>query len=142
MTTENKIEIESEVNCSVQDAWKSWTSAEHIKHWNNASDEWHTPKVEIDVKEGGDFKYRMEAKDGSAGFDFTGTFKKVVENELLEYTLGNDRKVTVRFEEKGEGKSHLTQTFEAEKENDVEMQRTGWQSILQNFKNYTEENFG
>jgi uncharacterized protein YndB with AHSA1/START domain len=142
MQNAKKIEIESTIDCPVENVWKSWTSPEHIKEWNAASADWHTTNVETDVKEGGKFNYRMEAKDGSAGFDFKGTFTEVKENELLAYDVEDGRKVTVRFSKTDGEKTHLKQVFETEEDNEVEMQRAGWQSILDNFKKYTEAKFG
>jgi uncharacterized protein YndB with AHSA1/START domain len=105
--------------------------------WNNASDDWHTPSATSDLKEGGKFTSRMEAKDGSFGFDFGGTFTKVVPQKNLEYVIGDGRKVSVKFEEQ-DGKILITETFEAEGQNPIEMQQQGWQAILDNFKKYTE----
>lgn len=139
---QNEIKIESTIGCNVNEAWQSWTSPEHIKQWNSASADWHTTKVEIDLIEGGKFTYRMEAKDGSTGFDFEGMFTEVKENEFLSYDVADGRSVTVEFTKEGENKTHLKQIFEAENENAVEVQRAGWQSILDNFKKYTESKFG
>ncbi len=105
--------------------------------WNSASDDWHTPRAESDLHEGGTFSSRMEAKDGSTGFDFGGTYTKVVPNKQLAYVMSDGRKVSIDFVEQ-DGKTHITETFDAETENPIDMQRDGWQSILNNFKKYTE----
>ena len=117
--------------------WRLWTTPEDIVRWNNASDEWHTPGAKIDLKAGGEFLYRMEAKDGSFGFDFGGIFNSVVPKESLAYTLGDGRKVEISFTGNG-SITKITETFEAENENPIEMQRDGWQAILSNFKKYAE----
>ncbi len=110
---------------------------EHIIHWNNASDDWHTPKAENDLREGGTFTSRMEAKDGSMGFDFGGTYTKVVLNKTIEYAMSDGRKVSIVFDSRG-GHTHITETFDPESENSREMQQQGWQAIIDNFKKYAE----
>jgi uncharacterized protein YndB with AHSA1/START domain len=139
MTATDKIAItvEATVNAPVQKVWESWTKPEHITKWANASDDWHTPRAENDVRVGGSFNTRMEAKDASFGFDFGGIYDEVVPNELIAYTLGDDRKVKIIFAAEGNSVK-ITQTFEAESINPVEMQKGGWQAILNNFKKYTE----
>jgi uncharacterized protein YndB with AHSA1/START domain len=132
-----QITIEATVNAPVEKVWSIWTGTEHIKKWNNASPDWHTPKAEHDLKPGGKFVYRMEAKDGSFGFDFSGTFDVVIINECLESTLDDGRKVKIVFKNVN-GTTHITETFEAENENPIEMQKNGWQAILNNFKSYAE----
>ena len=134
-----KITIESTIKAPISKVWKYWTEPVHITKWNNASDDWHTPFAENDVKTGGNFKFRMEAKDGSFGFDFGGTYDLVVNNELMEYTIGDGRKVKVEFIENG-NHTQVTEIFEAEDQNSAEMQRNGWQAILDNFKKYVEAN--
>ncbi len=119
--------------------WKFWTKAEHITKWNNASVDWHTPRAKNDLRKGGKFLYRMEAKDGSSGFDFEGVYDEVKLNELISYTLGDGRKVNIAFRTVG-NLTTVEERFEAETENSVELQRNGWQNILNNFKNYTETN--
>lgn len=105
--------------------------------WNNASDDWHTPSATMDLREGGTFTARMEAKDKSFGFDFGGTFTKVVQQKTIEYTMGDGRKVSVNFKEQ-DGSTHVVETFDAESENSIEMQQQGWQAILNNFKKHVE----
>lgn len=136
-TSKTTITIEATINAPVEKVWNAWTNTDAITKWNNASPDWHTPKAEHDLRSGGKFSYRMEAKDGSAGFDMEGVFDFVKPNEYIEYTLGDDRKVKITFTGKGH-ETHLLETFEAEETNAVEMQRDGWQAILNNFKNYVE----
>jgi uncharacterized protein YndB with AHSA1/START domain len=131
------VTIETTVNAPVDKVWEMWNKAEHITKWNAASDDWHSPRAENDVRDGGKFNIRMEAKDGSFGFDFAGVYDKVITNELLEYTMEDDRKVSVVFTSEG-GKTRVVETFETETENSVDMQRAGWQAILDNFRKYAE----
>ena len=141
METQEKtiITVENTINAPVEKVWQYWTQPEHITKWNSASDDWHTPRAENDVREGGKFQIRMEAKDGSMGFDFFGVYDKVKRNEYIEYTMGDGRKVQVSFT--GEGnKTKLVESFEAENTNSVELQKGGWQSILDSFKKHTETN--
>jgi uncharacterized protein YndB with AHSA1/START domain len=139
METANKtiITIETTVNTPVEKVWKCWTEPAHIIQWNSPSGDWHTPSAENDLKEGGKFVYRMEAKDGSFGFDFGGTYDAVRENEYIEYTLGDGRKVKIDFKDQGNS-TKLTERFEAENVHAVDMQKNGWQAILDNFKKHTE----
>lgn len=136
------ITIEATVHVPVAKAWKLWNETEHVKQWNNASPDWHTPEAENDVRTGGRFNYRMEAKDGSFGFDFGGVYDAVQPNELIEYTLGDGRKVKNSFEDQEGGKTHIVISFEAESQNPPEMQKGGWQAILDNFKKYAESQQG
>lgn len=133
------ITVKATVNAKAATAWKFWTSPEHITQWNCASPDWHSPSAQQDLRAGGNFNFRMEAKDGSMGFDFEGTYDVVKPNEYLEYTIGDGRKVQIKFEE-SDGKTFITESFEAETTNPLEMQQAGWQSILDSFKNYTEKN--
>jgi uncharacterized protein YndB with AHSA1/START domain len=133
------ITIDATVNAPVEKVWKFWTGTGHITKWNSASDDWHSPYAENDLKAGGKFFSRMEAKDGSFGFDFGGIYDEVKTHELIAYTLGDGRKVKVTFSSEG-NITKIVENFEAESTNSVEMQRMGWQSILNNFKKYTESN--
>ena len=133
------ITIEADIQAPVDTVWKLWSSPEDIIRWNNASDDWHTTKAENDLQPGGKFLSRMEAKDGSFGFDFGGVYDTVEYNKLIEYTLGDGRKVKTYFTSKG-ATTQMTVIFEAEETNPVEMQRGGWQAILNNFKKYAEAN--
>jgi uncharacterized protein YndB with AHSA1/START domain len=131
------ITVEATINASVLQVWEKWTTPEHIIQWNNASDDWHTPSAENDLKVGGKFSSRMEAKDGSIGFDFWGFYDTIKHNELIEYTLGDERKVKIEFIANG-SETRVIETFEAENENSVELQQAGWQAILNNFKKFVE----
>jgi len=133
------ITVENTVNAPVQKVWKFWSSPEHIINWCSASDDWHTPKAENDLRIGGTFSSRMEAKDGSFGFDFGGIYDEVKTNELIEYTIGDGRKVKITFTTAG-AETKIMETFDAEDTHSIEMQRGGWQAILDNFKKYTESN--
>lgn len=134
-----QITIKAIVNATPEKVWSFWTEPKHIVKWNAASDDWHTTKAENDLRVGGKFSSRMEAKDGSFGFDFGGTYTTVEPNTHIAYTLDDERKVTIDFKQKSDT-VQITETFEAESENPMEMQRGGWQAILDNFKKYTEEN--
>jgi len=133
------ITVESSISAPVQKVWEYWTKPEHITKWNSASDDWHTPWAKNDLRAGGSFSARMEARDGSMGFEFGGIYDEVKENEYIEYTMGDGRKVKVWFKTEGNG-THVVESFEAESMNPVEMQKDGWQAILDNFKKYTEAN--
>ncbi len=134
-----KIAIKTIINVPVEKVWTYWTEPEHIKKWNNASEDWHTTKAENDLRVGGKFISRMEAKDGSFGFDFGGIYDEVKVYDFISYTLGDERKVSITFV-RSQDKTEITEEFEAENENSIEMQKMGWQSILDNFKRYTEKN--
>lgn len=131
-----KITVEALVNAPVAKVWAAYNSPEDIKKWNAASDDWHTTASSVDLREGGQFSSRMEAKDGSFGFDFAGTYTKVEPHKLIEYTMG-DRGASVAFEPKGDA-TNVAVTFDAEEQNSIEMQRGGWQAILDNFKKHVE----
>lgn len=133
------VTVENTVKAPVEKVWKFWTSPEHITQWNNASDDWHTPRAENDLRTGGKFLARMEAKDGSVGFDFAGEYDEVKPNQLIKYTMGDGRKVRITFSSKG-NETKVVETFDAESKNSIELQRTGWQAILDNFKKYVESN--
>jgi uncharacterized protein YndB with AHSA1/START domain len=137
-TSKTNITVETTVNAPVEKVWKYWTEPIHIKKWNSASDDWHTPFSENDLRVGGKFSSRMEAKDGSFGFDFGGVYDEVKLNEFISYTLGDGRKVEITFLHE-ENDTKIIQVFDPEKENPIEMQQEGWQSILINFKKYAEQ---
>lgn len=139
-TTENStITVATTVKAPVEKVWQYWTTPEHITRWNNASDDWHTPSAENDLRVGGKFNYRMEATDGSFGFDFGATYDEIQPNERLAYTLDDGRKVSVTFNG-NETETTVTEIFAPENTHPAEMQQTGWQAILDNFKKYTETN--
>jgi uncharacterized protein YndB with AHSA1/START domain len=133
----SKITVETTVAAPVEQVWRAYTSPEDIKQWNAASDDWHTTKATVDLREGGAFSSRMEAKDGSMGFDFTGTYTKIVENELIEYAFG-DRTGLVEFEPNAKGGTVVRVTFDSEASHSLEQQRTGWQAILDNFARHVQ----
>jgi uncharacterized protein YndB with AHSA1/START domain len=136
-TSKTKITVESTIKAPVEKVWKFWNTPEDIKNWCAASPDWHAPKAENDLKKGGSFSTRMEAKDGSFGFDFGGVYDDVRQNEAIAYTMGDGRKVNILFTKNG-NETKVVETFEAESENPIEMQKDGWQSILDNFKKYAE----
>ncbi len=131
------IEINVLVDLPLEKVWKLWTEPDHIVKWNNASDDWHTTSATNDLRAGGKFSYRMEAKDGSFGFDFSGIHKEVRKFSQINSILDDDRILSVSFVEH-DGRILLQEVFEAEMENSIELQRTGWQAILDNFKKYAE----
>jgi len=137
-TKEQKsLSVQTKVDAPLELVWEIWTSPEDIMKWNSASDDWHTPRAENDLRTGGKFNYRMEATNGSQGFDFAGVYDKVVPMERIDYTMGDGRKVTIAFS-KTNGKTKIVENFEPEKYNPVELQHDGWQAILNNFKRYAE----
>ena len=137
--TGTKITVETTVKAPVEKVWKYWSTPSYITKWSNASDDWHTPFAENDLRAGGKFLSRMEARDGSFGFDFGGVYDVVKTNELIEYTMGDGRKVVINFTGNG-NETKVVETFEAESINSIEMQKGGWQAILDNFKKYVEAN--
>jgi uncharacterized protein YndB with AHSA1/START domain len=132
-----EIRIEVELGCSIEKAWKCWTEPDCIVLWNHASEDWRCPSAANDLRAGGAFSYRMEAVDGSAGFDFGGVYTAVEEGKLIASVLGDGRKLRVSFEEAA-GRTRVVETFEAEDENPPELQRKGWQAILDNYKKVAE----
>lgn len=127
------------INAPVEQVWQCYTDPTHITDWNTASSDWHTPRAENDLQVGGKFLTRMEAKDGSAGFDFTGTYTEVVLNSKIAYVMDGDdaRTALTSFAPEGAG-TRVSVTFDIEHENPIEMQRAGWQSISDNFKRHVE----
>ena len=131
-----RVTVQTFVKAPVAEVWSAYTSPEDIKQWNTASDDWHTTKSTVDLREGGAFTSRMEAKDGSFGFDFAGTYTRIVPHKLLEYSFG-DRRGSVEFIADANGVT-VRVTFDAELENPVEQQRDGWQAILNSFTRHVE----
>lgn len=131
-----KITVETMVNAPLAEVWRAYTTPEDIVQWNAASDDWHTTRAAVDLRVGGEFSSRMEAKDGSFGFDFAGKYTQVEPEKLLEYSFG-DRIGLVEFFPEGDG-TKVRVTFDAETEHPEEMQRQGWQAILNNFKRHVE----
>lgn len=131
-----KISVETVVRAPIAKVWRAYTTPDDIKQWNAASDDWHTTQSTVDLRVGGDFSSRMEAKDGSFGFDFAGTYTKIVPHELLEYSFG-DRVASIEFVPGAKGIT-VCVTFDAEAENPIEQQRAGWEAILNNFARHVE----
>jgi uncharacterized protein YndB with AHSA1/START domain len=132
-----KVIVSALTKLDIQSTWDAWTKPEHIIHWTFASDDWHSPRAQSDLRPEGRFLTRMEAKDGSMGFDFEGTFLRVNAPFLLEYRMDDGRIAEVVFESKPEG-TLITESFDPENIHPVEMQKAGWQSILDNFVLYTQ----
>ncbi|WP_129717204.1 SRPBCC family protein [Pedobacter sp. SYP-B3415] len=139
MTTNNvtHITISATINAPAEKVWTAWTEPAHITKWNTASDDWHSPRAENDLRPGGTFVTRMEAKDGSMGFDFGGKYDAVEAHQLISYAMADGRRVKIVFQAEG-NQTSVTETFDAEQENSIDMQQAGWQAILDNFKRYTE----
>ena len=131
-----KITVGTNVAAPIETVWEAYTTPEDIKQWNAASDDWHTTYASVDLREGGTFSSRMEAKDGSAGFDFAGTYTRIIEHELIEYSFG-DRAAQVVFTPGPTG-VEVQVTFDSESTHSIEQQRSGWQAILNNFARYVE----
>lgn len=138
MNTE-KITVEALISAQPQKIWRFWTQPDHIIQWNFANDNWHCPKASNDLRVGGRLCYRMEAKDGSFGFDFEGVYSEIIDQEKITYTLPDGRISTTTFDNLGDH-TKLTTIFDAEQENSIDMQRDGWQAIINNFKHYVEAN--
>lgn len=132
-----KITIEALIAASPEKVWDYYNSPKHITQWNHASDDWHCPKAENDMKIGGTYLARMEAKDGSFGFDFKAIYDEIIPMAKVAYTLEDERKVVTTFEKQGK-QTKVTTVFDAEGMNPIDMQKAGWQAILNNFKRYTE----
>lgn len=134
---DNKIRIETFVQKPIELVWEAWTLPQHIMEWNSASDDWYTPDAENDPRTGGSFRSTMAARDGSARFEFGGTYTEVIPQQKIAYTIGDGRSVEVTFETTGDG-IKIVEIFEAEMANSKELQREGWQSILDHFRRYAE----
>ena len=132
-----KITVQTAVKADLNRVWEAWNDPEDIKRWNSASEDWHTPRASVDLREGGKFSARMEARDGSEGFDFEGTYTRIVPRKLVEYRMSDGREVRVEFSEEA-GRILVRETFDAESQNPPEMQREGWQAILDNFARHVE----
>lgn len=134
-----KITIETLITAPIEKVWDFWNEPKHITQWNAASEDWHTPQASNDLRPGGRLSSRMEAKDGSFGFDFEGTYTDVVPLSVISYTLEDGRTVTITFSSKG-NQTLIKESFDAEGTNSIERQQAGWQAILDNFKKYVENN--
>ncbi len=135
-----RIKVEAIVNSNIDKVWDFWNNPKHIVNWAFASDDWECPYSENDLKVGGKFLSRMSAKDKSSSFDFVGTYTSVVPNKNIDYTMDDGRTVSILFERLGQTSTKVTEEFEMEDINSEELQRNGWQEILNNFKKYTENN--
>jgi uncharacterized protein YndB with AHSA1/START domain len=133
----SKITVETVINAPLRRVWDSWNNPADIMQWNAAQDDWHTTRSTVDLREGGTFSARMEAKDGSTGFDFEGTYASIVPDKTIAYRMSDGREVTVDFAEVAGG-VRVTESFDPRSEHPVEMQRQGWQAILDNFRRYVE----
>lgn len=133
------ITIEATIKAPIDKVWNYWTTPEHIMQWNNASDDWHTPHAVNDLRTGGSFLSTMAAKDGSFSFDFSGVYSDVAQHERIAYSMEDGRKVEVTFSSDSESTT-VIETFDPETVNSAEMQKAGWQAILNNFKKYVESN--
>lgn len=131
-----KISVETIVSAPIEQVWRAYTTPEDIKRWNAASDDWHTTSATVDLRVGGAFSSRMEAKDGSMGFDFAGTYTKIIQHKLIEYSFG-ERTAQVAFNA-SLNNVKVRVTFDSESTHSIEQQQEGWQSILNNFKKYVE----
>jgi uncharacterized protein YndB with AHSA1/START domain len=138
MQSGRSLTVQATVNAPVAKVWEHWNKPEHITGWAFADDSWEAPEAENDLREGGRFRTNMAAKDKSESFDFTGTYTQVKEHELIEYTMEDGRKASVRFESPDGSRTNISETFEPENENPEDMQRAGWQAMLDNFKKYVE----
>lgn len=139
METAKQITIQASVKAPVEKVWNLWSAPEHITKWNSPSPDWHTPRAENDLRVGGRFVSRMEAKDGSFGFDFGGVYDEVIKHERIAYTMDDNRTAVIDFTPAGD-QTDIVITFDAENENPVEFQQAGWQAILDSFKQYAETN--
>ncbi|MCA1293221.1 SRPBCC family protein [Paenibacillus sp. alder61] len=133
-----KVTVQAVIQAPVEKVWSCWTEPQHITKWNQASEDWHAPRAENDLRPGGKFTTRMEAKDGSMGFDFGGVYDEVRTHEWISYTMGDGRRGEISFSGQG-GETKVVETFDAESTHPVEFQQAGWQAILDNFKKYTEQ---
>ena len=138
-TEKTAITVETVVKAPVEKVWKFWNEPEHITQWCFASDDWHAPHAENDLRKDGKLKTTMAAKDGSFSFEFEGVYTNVVPYKRIEYNIVDGRKVDIRFSPVG-NETKVTETFEAESTNPIEMQRGGWQAILDNFRKHVEGN--
>ena len=136
-----KITIETTVDAELKQVWDAWNNPADIKQWNSAQEDWHTTRSTVDLCEGGKFVSRMEAKDGGVGFDFEGTYTRIVPHKTIEYAMSDGREVQVEFVERAGGVL-VQETFDAETENSPELQRQGWQAILDAFRRHVEAKAG
>ncbi len=139
ITTNSAITVTALVKAPIERVWACWSEPEHITRWCQASGDWHAPYAENDLRKGGKFKTTMAARDGSVSFDFEGVYSNMEQHKLIEYAMEDGRKVKIIFSARG-NETEVVETFDPEGSNPLDMQREGWQSILNNFKRYTEAN--
>lgn len=132
-----KIEVGAIINADANRVWDAWTKPEHITQWNSASEDWHCPSAANDLRKGGKYVARMEARDGSVGFDFEAIYDEVVDRKRISYTMTDGRQATTTFADVG-GRTKVTTVFDAENEHPADFQKAGWQAIMDNFKRYVE----
>lgn len=137
MTNVTPIIVETTVNAPIEAVWACWTEPAHIMQWNQASDDWHTTSATNDLRDGGSFTSRMEAKDKSFGFDFGGTYTRVLQHKHIAYVMSDGRKVSIDFTSQ-DGRTRIIEMFDPESENSPEMQKQGWQAIMNSFKRHAE----
>lgn len=133
-----RLTVKNKINADLNTVWSKWTEAKHMVNWNFANDDWHCPKAENDLTEGGKLKATMAAKDGSFAFDFEAVYDEIIPLSKISYTMGDGRKVDVNFAEEN-NQTILVESFDPESQNPLEMQQSGWQAILDNFKKYCEQ---
>lgn len=133
-----RLTVKNKINADLSTVWNKWTGANHMVNWNFANDDWHCPKAENNLTEGGRLKATMAAKDGSFAFDFEAVYDEIIPLSKISYTMGDGRKVDVNFAEEN-NQTILVESFDPESENSLEMQQSGWQAILDNFKKYCEQ---
>lgn len=131
------IKVQNTIEAPIEIVWEYWTNPEHVKNWNFASNDWHCPRASSDFNVGGEFHYIMAAKDGSVEFDFCGTFTNIIMHQAIQIFLEDGREVNLQFTKEGDA-TKLIETFEPEEVNSIELQKQGWQAILDNFKSYVE----
>jgi uncharacterized protein YndB with AHSA1/START domain len=136
-----KITVETLARADLKTAWSAYNTPDDITQWNTPSDDWHSPRSQVDLRKGGTFNTRMEARDGSMGFDFEGRYTRVVPQKLIEYRMSDGREVAVHFDQAPDG-VRVRVAFDAESENPAEVQQQGWQTILDNFGRYAEVKSG
>ena len=137
METTKRITVETFVKAPIEKVWATWNEPSSVDKWCSAAPDWHTVNSKIDLRVGGEFSSRMEAIDGSMGFDFGGTYTDVIPNQYIAYEMGDGRKVEISFREEN-GLTHVRETFDMENQNPEDMQRGGWQAILDNFRDFAE----
>jgi uncharacterized protein YndB with AHSA1/START domain len=134
-----KITVETTVHAELGKVWSAWNNPDDIQQWNAPHETWHTTRSAVDLREGGKFSARMEAKDGSAGFDFEGVYTRIVPDQIIDFRMSDGREVNIEFIER-DGSVHVKETFDTEDENSADMQRAGWQAILDNFARHVTQN--